>query len=62
MTPITTPTDTDIQADIGRALFGLIDDNTAALTCARAIASGAPVDTAAMKAEIKSLRKSRRNG
>ena len=40
--------------------FYRIDDNAAALTCARTIASWAPVDMAAMKAEIKSLRKSRR--
>ena len=40
--------------------FYRIDDNAAALTCARTIASWAPVDTTAMKAEIKSLRKSRR--
>ena len=42
--------------------FYRIDDNAAALTCARTIASWAPVDTAAMKAEIKRLRKSRRRG
>ena len=39
-----------------------IDDNAAALTCARTIASWAPVDTAAIKAELKSLRKTRRQG
>jgi hypothetical protein len=42
--------------------FYRIDDNAAALTCARTIASWAPVDTAAMKAEIKNLRKGRRRG
>ena len=40
--------------------FYRIDDNAAALTCARTIASWVPVDTAAMKTEIKSLRKPRR--
>jgi len=40
--------------------FYRIDDNAAALTCARTIASWTPVETAVIKAEIKSLKKSRR--
>ncbi|MEI7606734.1 MAG: hypothetical protein WCJ64_05065 [Rhodospirillaceae bacterium] len=40
--------------------FYRIDDNAAALTCARTIASWEPIDTAAMKSEIKRLRRTRR--
>ena len=42
--------------------FYRIDDNADALTCARTIASWVPIYLAAMKAQIKSLRKSRRQG
>ncbi len=41
--------------------FYNVADNAAALTCARIIASWAPIDTAAIKAEVKALRMSRRN-
>ena len=42
--------------------FYRVDDNAAALTCARTIASWVPVDTAAIKAKIEGMRKSRRRG
>ena len=41
--------------------FYNVADNAAAQTCARAIASWAPIDMTAMKAEVKALRKGRRN-
>jgi len=41
--------------------FYNVADNAAALTCARTIASWEPIDMAAIKAEVKELRKNRRN-